>query len=84
MPQAKVCLSSSSSMESCTACSIFSSLLIVLTHNTKNKKHTNYTLQTRYISQISIADTLVTKACFNCFFPHQTQHKRDGNVHENA
>ena len=32
----------------------------------------------------SIADTFVTKACFNCLFPHQTQLKRDSNVHEKA
>ena len=33
---------------------------------------------------ISFADTFVTKACFNCFFLHQTQRKRDSNVHEKA
>ena len=59
---------------------------------TPNSTHTNYTLQTHYMSQIaqlsklaiSVADTFVTKAHFNSFFPHQTQRKRDNNVHEKA
>ena len=31
-----------------------------------------------------LVDTFVTKARFYCFFLHQTQSKRDGNVREKA